>query len=129
MWNKFLLSPLEMRAFIDSFGSQRVGAWFDCGNVLATGYPQHWIDILGKRIVRVHVKDYRRAVGTTDGFVDLLSGDVDWPAVTAALKRIGYQGWVSAEMIPPANARNPAAVWRAICSAWPTPPTGMTWYR
>lgn len=101
VWNKFLLSPLEMRAFIDSFGSQRVGAWFDCGNVLATGYPQHWIDILGKRIVRVHVKDYRRAVGTTDGFVDLLSGDVDWPQVTAALKRVGYQGWVSAEMIPP----------------------------
>jgi L-ribulose-5-phosphate 3-epimerase len=101
VWNKFLLSPLEMRSFLDQFGSERIGAYFDVGNALATGYPEHWIDILGKRIVRVHFKDYRRAVGSIDGFCDLLSGDVNWPAVTGALRAAGYDGWIAAEMIPP----------------------------
>lgn len=100
VWNKFLLSPLEMRDFIDSFGSEYIGSYFDVGNVLLTGYPEHWIPILDKRIQRVHVKDYRRAVGSLDGFVDLGAGDVNWPAVMAALRGIGYDGWVTAEMIP-----------------------------
>jgi hexulose-6-phosphate isomerase len=101
VWNKFLLSPLEMREFIDGFGSERVGAYFDVGNVLSTGYPEHWIRILGTRIRRIHLKDYRRAVGSVDGFCDLLSGDVDWAAVASALKSVPYSGWVTAEMIPP----------------------------
>jgi len=101
VWNKFLLSPLEFMTFIDSFDSEHVGAYFDVGNVLATGYPEHWITALGPRIKRVHFKDYRRAVGTVDGFTDLLSGDVNWPGVMAELKAAQYQGWVAAEMIPP----------------------------
>ena len=101
VWNKFLLSPLEMRSFIDSFGSERVGSYFDVGNALATGYPEHWISALGPRIQRVHFKDYRRAVGSVDGFCDLLSGDVNWPAVITSLQAIGYADWVAAEMIPP----------------------------
>lgn len=101
VWNKFLLSPREMGQFIDQFDDERVGSYFDVGNVLATGYPEHWISILGDRIRRVHVKDYRRAVGSVDGFVDLLSGDVNWPAVVQSLKASGYDGWVAAEMIPP----------------------------
>lgn len=101
VWNKFLLSPLEFKTFIDSFDSEHVGAYFDVGNVLATGYPEHWITALGPRIKRVHFKDYRRAVGSVDGFTDLLSGDVNWPGVMAELKAAQYQGWVAAEMIPP----------------------------
>ena len=101
VWNKFLLSPLEMKAFIDSFGSERVGSYLDVGNTLATGYPEHWISALGPRIRRVHFKDYRRAVGGADGFCDLLSGDVNWAGVMKELKAAGYQGWVAAEMIPP----------------------------
>jgi L-ribulose-5-phosphate 3-epimerase len=101
VWNKFLLSPLEMRDFIDSFQSEWVGSYLDVGNILATGYPEHWIRILGHRIKRVHFKDYRRAVGSVAGFVDLLSGDVRWPAVIRELRAIGYSGWVAAEMIPP----------------------------
>lgn len=101
VWSKFLLSPLEMRAFIDGFGSKRVAAYFDVGNTLATGYPEHWITTLGRRIRRVHFKDYRRAVGTADGFCDLLSGDVNWPGVMESLRAVGYRGWVAAEMIPP----------------------------
>lgn len=101
VWNKFLLSPLEMRAFIDAAGSRAVAAYLDVGNTLLTGYPEHWIAALGARVRRVHFKDFRRAVGTVDGFCDLLSGDVDWPAVMRALRAIRYDGWVAAEMIPP----------------------------
>jgi len=101
VWNKFLLSPLEMRSFLEQAKSSSVGSYFDVGNSLATGYPEHWIQILGDRIKRVHFKDYRRGVGTADGFCDLLSGDVNWPVVIEALSRIGYDGWVTAEMIPP----------------------------
>ena len=101
VWNKFLLSPMEMKVFIDQFDTPHVGSYFDAGNVLATGYPEQWIPILGERIKRVHFKDYRRAVGSVDGFCDLLSGDVNWPAVMSALNTAGYDGWVAAEMIPP----------------------------
>ena len=101
VWNKFLLSPLEMRDFIDSFQSEWVGSYLDVGNTLATGYPEHWIRILAHRIKRVHFKDYRRAVGSVSGFVDLLSGDIHWPAVMRELRAIGYSGWIAAEMIPP----------------------------
>ena len=101
VWNKFLLSPLEMRNFIDQIGSEYVGAYFDVGNVLHAGYPEHWISILGKRIKKVHFKDYRRQAGGLHGFVDLLAGDVDYPKVLQALAEIGYDDFVIAEMIPP----------------------------
>jgi L-ribulose-5-phosphate 3-epimerase len=101
VWNKFLLSPLEMRAFIDGVQSPAVASYFDAGNALQTGYPEHWITTLGQRIRRVHFKDYRRNVGTVDGFCDLLSGDVNWPAVMQSLRQIRYDGWIAAEMIPP----------------------------
>ncbi len=100
VWNKFLLSPLEMRDFIDDFDNEYVGAYFDVGNALAFAYPEHWIRILGKRIRRVHLKDYKIGVGTADGFCDLLEGDVNWPEVMRALKAVGYNGYCTAEMIP-----------------------------
>ncbi|MBE6590742.1 MAG: sugar phosphate isomerase/epimerase [Ruminococcaceae bacterium] len=100
VWNKFLVSPLEMRDFIDRIDSPYVGSYFDVGNVLFNGYPEQWIKILGHRIKKVHFKDYRVQAGGLHGFVDLLAGDVDYPAVMEALKKIGYDGWVSAEMIP-----------------------------
>ncbi len=101
VWNKFLLSPLEMRNFINEIGSAFVGSYFDVGNVLYCGYPEHWIKILGDRIKKVHFKDYRRNVGSLDGFVDLLAGDVDYIGVKNALDKIGYDNWVTAEMLPP----------------------------
>ncbi len=104
--NKFLLSPLETRDFIDSFQSKRVGAYFDIGNILyGFGYPEHWIKILGKRIKRLHVKDFKKSVGTLEGFVDLLEGDVNFAAVKKCLATIGYNGYVTAEMIPYAPGR------------------------
>ena len=93
-----------MRAFIDSFSSDMVGSYFDVGNVLLTGYPDQWIRILGDRIKRVHIKDFKM-VGTVEGFVDLLEGDVDFEAVKKALAEIGYDGYVTAEMLPYVEGR------------------------
>ena len=100
VWNKFLLSPMEMRDFIDKIGSAYVGSYLDIGNTLYCSYPEDWVRILGNRIKKVHFKDYRMQAGGLHGFVDLLAGDVDYPEVVKALNEIGYDGWVSAEMIP-----------------------------
>lgn len=100
VWNKFLLSPLEMRAFVDAIGSDYVGVYFDTGNVVFAGYPEQWIRILGNRIKKVHFKDYRSAPGGLNCFVDLLSGDVNWPEVMKAFREIGYDDWAAGEMIP-----------------------------
>ena len=100
VWNRFLLSPVEMRDFIDKFGSEWVGSYFDVGNVLLYGHPEDWIRILGKRIAAVHMKDFRTSVGNLDGFVDLLSGDVDFRAVMATLREAGYDGPYTAEIVP-----------------------------
>lgn len=100
IWNKFLLSPMEMRNFLDEINSPYVGAFLDVGNMMLFGYPEHWIKILGKRIKKVHFKDYRRDAKGLAGFVDLLAGDVDWVKVVAGLEAIGYEGWANAEMCP-----------------------------
>ena len=96
VWNKFLLSPLEMRDFVAQFGDG-CGAYFDVGNVLAFGFPEHWIPILNRQICRIHFKDFKREVGTLAGFCPLLEGDVDFPAVMNALRKIGYDGDVVSE--------------------------------
>ena len=97
VWNKFLLSPLEFRDYIDSFDHQLVQAYFDVGNILLYGYPHQWIDILGERIVRVHVKDFN--VGASQ-FVGLLTGSVDYPRAINALRGAGYDGYLTAELAP-----------------------------
>jgi hexulose-6-phosphate isomerase len=98
VWNKFLVSPLEMRAFVDQFSSPWLQTQFDIGNVMQFGYPQDWILTLGPRIKRVHAKDYKLSTRSEQGhFVDLLEGDVDWKAVMAALIQIDYRGFVSPE--------------------------------
>src|SRR5467141_1931738 len=97
VWNKFLLSPLEMAKYIEEFQSPWIRAWFDVGNVLLYGYPQDWIHTLGKSIVKVHVKDFKRK---EDGYawVNLGDGDVDWAAVRQAFADIGYSGSVITEL-------------------------------
>ena len=101
VWNKFLLSPIEMKHFIDSIGSSYIGVYFDVGNVLQIGFPDQWIKILGSRIKKVHFKDFKKSIGTTEGFVNLLYGDVNWPDVVSALKEIRYDSYVIAELSPP----------------------------
>ena len=97
VWNKFLLSPLEFARYIDEFKSPWVKAWFDVGNVVLYGYPQDWIRTLGKRIVELHLKDFKRL---EDGYkwVNLGDGDIDWPEVRKALAEIGYSGAATTEL-------------------------------
>jgi L-ribulose-5-phosphate 3-epimerase len=103
VWNKFLLSPLEFARMIDDIGQQYVQAYFDVGNVMLTGFPDQWIRILGQRIKAVHFKDFRCVgwAGTIDNFVDLLEGNVPWDPVMDAFTEVGYDGPVTAEMMPP----------------------------
>ena len=97
VWNKFLLSPLEMASYIDEFDSPWIKAWFDVGNVLLYGYPQDWIRTLGKRIVKVHLKDFKRREDRY-AWVNLGDGDVDWTAVRQAFTEVGYAGSAVAEL-------------------------------
>lgn len=103
VWNDFLLSPLEEARYIDEFDSPYVGAYFDVGNVLRYGWPEEWIRVLGKRILKVDIKEFSvakmRNEGLGKGFgVELLDGDNNWPAVMEAFRDIGYQGWATAEI-------------------------------
>ena len=97
VWNKFLLSPLEMAAYIREFQSPWIQAWFDVGNVLLYGYPQDWIRTLGKNIVKVHLKDFKRKESGYE-WVNLGDGDVDWEAVREAFREIGYAGSAITEL-------------------------------
>ncbi len=106
VWNAFLMSPLEAAAYVDAFKSPMVRWHLDVGNIVNTGWPQHWIQVLGSRIAAVHVKEFSRKLrdekGPRAGFqVELLSGDSDWPQVMAALDAINYQGWIIAEQYRP----------------------------
>ncbi len=95
VWNKFLLSPLEFARYIDEFDSPHVRAYFDIGNVIIDGYSQDWIRTLGKRIIKLDVKDFKR-----DGYkwTNLLDGDVNWIQVRRALDEIGYEGFMTVEL-------------------------------
>ena len=103
VWNKFLLSPLEFARFVDSFQSPWVRAYFDVGNVVISGYPQDWIRTLGKRIVKLHLKDFTfrqdpNIKKRVADFVMLREGEIDWKAVYRALADIGYNGSATVEL-------------------------------
>ena len=124
VWNGFLLSPLEFARYIDAFESEWVGAYFDVGNVVNFGWPEHWIPILGERILKLDVKEYSRtkrdAEGPYAGFrVALGEGDVDWPAVVAALEGVGFGGWATAE-IPGGDAERLREIARRMDAILPT---------
>jgi L-ribulose-5-phosphate 3-epimerase len=102
VWNQFLLSPLEAARYVDEFQSKWVGWHFDIGNIINYGWPEQWIRILGKRIQKLHIKEYSRKKrdkeGPGAGFsVPFLEGDNDWPAIMKALDEVGYEGWGIAE--------------------------------
>ena len=118
VWNYFLTDPMAMRAFVDQFKSPRLGVYFDVGNCVVNGFPEHWIEILGRRIKAVHVKSFQRCggAGTAEGFTDdLKKADINWRSVIAGLRKIKYTGPLTAEMPPSmAVARNTAKTMKAI---------------
>lgn len=98
VWNCFLYSPLEMREFVDQFKSEWVGVYFDTGNHHFMSQPDDWIRTLGKRIRRIHVKDYNRAKSGLEAFCEILAGTVNFPRVRAALRDIKYDRTLIAEV-------------------------------
>lgn len=103
VWNQFLLSPLEFARYIDEFENPWIGAYFDIGNIVNYGWPEHWIRTLGPRIFKLDIKEFSRAKRDNEGLwkgfqVKLGDGDCDWPSVRAALTDIGYSGWATAEV-------------------------------
>ncbi len=102
--NGFLFSPQEMNSFVDSFKSQHVKVHFDTGNIMQFQFPEHWVDICGKRIKNIHLKEYSKLAGTEfklESFRPLLDGTINWPAVLEALDRVGYRGYLTFEYFHP----------------------------
>ena len=106
VWNNFILSPVEARRFVDEINHPLVGWYFDIGNVLRYGWPEHWIKTLNRRIMKLHIKEFSRELmnskGLWEGFkIDLLKGDNNWPVVMNAVREINYHGgWLTAEVNP-----------------------------
>ena len=98
VWNNMLYSPLELARFVDEMGRKNVGICFDIANARRFGYPEQWIRTLGKRILEFHCKDYRMSVDNINGFTNLLDGDVNYPAVMAAIRDIGFDGDLIVEL-------------------------------
>jgi len=98
VWNKFLLSPLEFARYVDDFKSPWVRAYFDVGNVVISGYPQDWIRTLGKRIVKLHIKDFKFDKRECARWTPLREGEINWPEVYKALAEIGYSGSATVEL-------------------------------
>ncbi|MGD8239460.1 MAG: TIM barrel protein [Armatimonadota bacterium] len=95
VWNSFLLSPIEFARYVDEFESPWLQAYFDIGNVVYIGWPQDWIRTLGKRVRKIHLKDFNRR---EHAWKPLREGDVDWPEVRRALGEVGYDGWITPEL-------------------------------
>lgn len=84
----------ELARYIDTIDSPWVGVYFDIGNHQKYGKPEEWIRTLGKRIVKLDIKDW----GKKNNFCKIGDGDVDWDAVRVSLKDIGFTGWATAEV-------------------------------
>lgn len=100
VWNGFFMSPFDMAKFIDDFACPLVGAYYDVGNVVAFSWSEYWIDVLGSRILHVHVKDFKRQSGLHSGgtFIGLTDGDVNWRQVVPAIKNTGFNGYLTTEV-------------------------------
>lgn len=103
VWNGLFYSPLELIDFVDSYQSSCLGVYLDVGNLLGYHqYPPHWIELLGHRIKRIHIKDYVENFGFVGGYAfnSLGAGQVPWPQTMQTLKDIGYDQTITAEMLP-----------------------------
>lgn len=100
VWNGFFLSPYDMASFIDAVDSPKIGAYLDVGNMIAFSVSEYWIEALGSRIGKVHVKDYKRAGGLNSGgtWEDITHGSADWKAIIPALRSVGYNGYLVGEV-------------------------------
>ena len=103
VWNGFFYSPIELRDFVDSFDSEKLGVYLDIGNLIGyQQYPPHWIELLNSRIKRVQIKDFKENFDWTGSysFCDIGAGDVPWNETITALNSIQYESTIIAEMLP-----------------------------
>ena len=103
VWNGFFYSPIELRDFVDSFDSDRLGVYLDIGNLIGyQQYPPHWVELLNSRIKRVQIKDFQENFDWTGSFsfCDIGAGDVPWKETIEALNAIQYKSTIIAEMLP-----------------------------
>ena len=103
VWNGFFYSPIELRDFVDSFNSDRLGIYLDIGNLIGyQQYPPHWVELLNSRIKRVQIKDFQENFDWTGSFsfCDIGAGDVPWSETIEALNSIQYKSTIIAEMLP-----------------------------
>lgn len=104
VWNNFILSPLEAKLFVDTINHPLIGWYFDIGNILRYGWPEHWIETLNRRIVKLHIKEFSREKMNNEGLgkgfdVELTEGDIDWAVVMQRIRAVDYQGqWITAEV-------------------------------
>jgi hexulose-6-phosphate isomerase len=94
VWNDFITTPEEAKRYVDEINSPHVGWHFDIGNMIKYNAPETWVPVLGKRILKLHIKEYSKAKGFG---VKFFEGDNDWPAITRELDKIGYTGWAITE--------------------------------
>jgi L-ribulose-5-phosphate 3-epimerase len=98
---RFLLSPREFQTFLNDVNSPWVGIHLDVGNIHETGFAEQWIEMHGPRITRIHLKDvhkHRGRCGNQSVYTNIFLGDNNWEAIRAAMNKVGYDGWLIAEM-------------------------------
>jgi L-ribulose-5-phosphate 3-epimerase len=99
--NNFIMAPEQAVEYLDVINSEWVGWYFDIGNAGRVGPAERWIQVIGKRILRIHVKDYSAKPADPpargNARPKLLDGDTNWPAVMKALDNAGYTGWATSE--------------------------------
>jgi len=98
---RFLMSPREFQTFLQDVNRPYVGIHLDVGNIHETGFAEQWIEIHGPNITRIHLKDvkkHRGRCGEQSVYTNLFLGDNNWPAIHAAMQKVGYDGWLVAEM-------------------------------
>lgn len=119
VWNGFFTSPLDMANFIDKLDCPYIGAYYDVGNVIAFSWSERWIEVLGSRIHNIHVKDYKRKGGINSGgtWEDLMEGDTNWEAVIPALRAIGFDGYLTAEVFKADDAMSYTDYYKKVCNA------------
>ncbi|KAF0173509.1 MAG: hexulose-6-phosphate isomerase [Limisphaerales bacterium] len=113
-FNGFLMTPMEMNAFVDHFGNERVRIHYDTGNIAMFQHAEHWVPVMGQRIQNIHLKEFTKK-GTDfslETFRPLLDGTTNWPALLEELDKINYRGFLTFEYFHPYPHYPEALVWQ-----------------
>ena len=123
VWNGFFMSPYDMSVFVNETGNPYVCAYFDVGNVVAFSWPEYWIEVLGDKAKLIHVKGFKRGTKAWGGlntggtWVDLLDADIEWDAVVSALRKVGFKGYLTAELATPEKDSDHVKYYKSISDA------------